>query len=79
MSQPLHLTLRLYRIPAMVITLFAMYLANDMWEWFKVHSGDLNDWSNASFMSLSGAVMMLLKWSLENFAKRQERDDGRDS
>lgn len=75
LPQPLHIKLKQYRVMSLFITAFFMTLTWDMWEWFQVNHHTLKDWTNASFSSLALLAAGAVKWSLENMAKRHEKDD----
>ena len=51
MKEPLHITIRKYRILAIFITAFFMFLTWDMWTWFKVNQGGMKEWAVAGFVS----------------------------
>jgi len=74
-KQPLHATLRHYRIVAIAITVFFMFLTWDMWQWFKDNQSTMDEASTAGFISLALFAAGVVKWSLENITKSQERDD----
>lgn len=75
MRQPVHISLRQYRVAPVIITVFFMVLLWDMWEWFQGNHKELKDWTNTSFGALALAALGAVKWSLEQFFRKIEKDD----
>ena len=71
----MHIVLRQYRIIAIILTIFFCWLTLDMWHWFQENHSELKEWVNASFSSLALLCAGAVKWSLENFMKKVEKDD----
>lgn len=75
MKQPLHIVLRQYRLAALAITFFVMVLLWDMWEWFKISAETMSVAAAGAYSSMSLAIIGIVKFSLDNFTKKTEKDD----
>lgn len=71
----LHVFLRQFRVIAVILTAFFMYLTWDMWEWFQMNHDELKEWTVAGFSSLVLLAAGTVKWSLEQFFKKIEKDE----
>ena len=70
-----HIILRQYRVIAIILTGFFMWLTLDMWQWFKLHHDSMKEWAVGGFVSLALLAIGTVKWSLENFMKKVEKDE----
>lgn len=52
-----------------------MWLTFDMWEWFQINQKEMQEWVVAGFVSLVLATVGVLKFALESFMKKNEKDD----
>ena len=59
----------------MLIIAFFMWLTFDMWEWFQINQKEMQEWVVAGFVSLVLATVGVLKFALESFMKKNEKDD----
>jgi hypothetical protein len=71
----IHQILRQFRVVAVTLTVFFMYLTLDMWHWFQDNHTELKEWANGSFSALVLLAAGTVKWSLEQFFKKIEKDD----
>ena len=73
-----HITIRKYRVTPILISALFCWLMVDMWEFFRSDHNDLSEAASAGFISLSLAVVGVLKFALESFSKPIERDQDND-
>lgn len=75
MKKPFHIIMRQYRIAAILITIFFAWLTWDMWVFFKGHFTEMKEWVMVGFVSMNALAAGAVKWAMENFMKRIEKDD----
>ena len=70
-----HKTLRQYRVVPTIISALFCWLMIDMWGFFEREHDHLSQAASTGFIALALAVVGVLKFSLESFAKQVEKDD----
>lgn len=71
----LHRILLQYRVLAVSITVTFIYLALDMWAFYKENHTELETAGAGAFSALSLAIIGGLKFALDNISKRHEKDE----
>lgn len=75
MRTPIHVLIRQYRLVALALTGFFMWLTVDMWQWFQENHKELSNGASAAYSSLALLAAGAVKWVLENVNKKSEKDD----
>ena len=71
----LHQILRQFRVIAICMASFFMWWTIDMWHWYQENFKELTAASAGTFGSMVLLAAGTLKWTLEQFFKKVEKDD----
>lgn len=71
-TQPLHQTLKQYRILAIVSVVFIGWLLHDLISWYKSVSGDLSPEATAALFAFLAALLGAFVKSLNNVREKHE-------
>lgn len=70
--QPLHTTLKQYRLIAIAAIVFSGWFMVEVWEFYKLNVGKLSEYELVALFGFLGALLGTFKFSVDNIKNKHE-------
>jgi hypothetical protein len=71
-QQPLHITLKQYRLISIAAIVFSGWFMLEVWEFYKLHVGKLSEYELVALFGFLGALLGTFKFSIDNIKDKHE-------